>query len=112
MTPASQLKDDQRISIVFRVEPGSLGPEGSEHAEEFCRYATGEFHTLNKDFANWIIIPRYNKQLPELEYRINQKSLPPVKARQYLALFKQDIAKFEEEVEERIAELVEEFFER
>ncbi len=27
---------NKKLTVLFRVEPGSLGPDGSEHVEEFC----------------------------------------------------------------------------
>lgn len=102
----------KKMSVTFRVEPGCLGPDGKDHVEGFCKYAKKELKTLHGDFARWVIIPRYDKSLPETEYKTNNKRLDHDKAALYLDAFGQDLDEFEEHFHERLGDLIEEYLGR
>lgn len=106
------LNDDQKITITFRVEPGSLGPTGKDHIEAYCDKAQQHFKTVDADFVHWQIIPRYDKSLPELQYSLINKTLNSSQAEKYLNLFGKCINEFEEHLEENISQLIEDFLDR
>ena len=35
-----QLSDEKKIRVMYRVEPGCLGPEGADHIEDFVALRT------------------------------------------------------------------------
>lgn len=102
----------KKLTVTFRVEPGCLGPTGVEHVEDFCKYAKVAFKGFHSDFVRWVIIPRYDKSLPETEYKTNNKGLDHNKAALYLQAFEQDLDEFEEHFQEKLSVLIEEFFGR
>lgn len=106
------LSDEQKITVIFRVEPGSLGPTGIDHIEQFCPLAQSAFEKIDADFALWQIIPRHDKSLPELEYRLNGKGLNASQAEKYLSVFNRHIDELEEHLEENISLLIENFLGR
>lgn len=110
--PSLQLSDEQKITVVFRVEPGSLGPTGKDYIDQFCPLAQTAFKTVDADFALWQIIPRHDKSLPELEYKLNGKSLNAAQAEKYLSVFDRHIDALEEHLEENISRLIEKFLGR
>ena len=102
----------KKLTVTFRVEPGCLGPQGSEHIEQFCKFAKKEVATLDADFIRWVITPRYDKTLPETEYKTNNKLLDHKKAQKYLQVFGKDLDEFEAHLQDKLAELIEQFLGR
>jgi translation initiation factor 2 alpha subunit (eIF-2alpha) len=99
----------KKLTVTFRVEPGCLGPDGAEHIEEFCKYAKKEVAQLDADFVRWVITPRYDKSLPETEYKTNNKKLDHDKAEKYLRVFEKELDDFEEHLQDKLAELIDEY---
>jgi translation initiation factor 2 alpha subunit (eIF-2alpha) len=99
----------KKLTVTFRVEPGCLGPDGAEHIEEFCKYAKKEVAQLDADFVRWVITPRYDKSLPETEYKTNNKKLDHDKAEKYLRVFEKELDEFEEHLQDKLAELIDEY---
>lgn len=106
------LPKHKKLNVLFRVEPGCLGPDGAEHVEEFCAYAEKAVEELDADFVHWDILPRHDKQLPEMEYMVNSKKLNHDQAARYLQVFKKDLDEFESHLDEKLAHLIEEYFGR
>jgi len=84
-----------KLTIVFRVEPGCLGPDGDTHIDNFCKVAQKDIEPIDADIIHWEIIPRHDKALPELQYKISNKTLTPVQAAKYLALFNKNTDELE-----------------
>ncbi|QEP43300.1 hypothetical protein D5085_09310 [Ectothiorhodospiraceae bacterium BW-2] len=101
------------LTILFRVEPGCLGPEGQDHIENFCRFASEAFNQTETAWLQWQITPRYDKSLPELQYKIGRKLLSQSQAAQYLQqLIKGDLERFEDAIQNRLTQLTFEFQQR
>ncbi|WP_166424823.1 hypothetical protein [Paraglaciecola sp. 20A4] len=96
----------KKLTVTFRVEPGCLGPDGLVHIEGFCQYAKLRVAALHNDFVRWRIVPRYDKNLPETEYKTNNKRLDHIKARQYLSVFEQELDAFETHFQDELARLI------
>ncbi len=108
MTPPT-VTNDKKLNVIYRVEPGCLGPTGAELVEDFCRFAQSRFDTQDTDIVVWNITPRFDKSLPELQYSITRKLLTREHAGKYLSLFNQPIDDFEAHVEELLVEFIDEF---
>jgi hypothetical protein len=96
----------KKLTVTFRVEPGCLGPDGPVHIEGFCQYAKQHVAALHSDFVRWRIVPRYDKSLPETDYKTNNKRLDHLKARQYLGVFDQELDAFEAHFQDELARLI------
>ena len=103
------LSQDQKLTVVCRVEPGCLGPEGKEHIQAFCDFAQKQVETIDAEFVHWELVPRDDKTLPEMQYKISNKKLTHDKAAKYLALFKKELDIFEEHLHEKVSHLVDEY---
>jgi hypothetical protein len=103
------LAADKKLTITYRVEPGCLGPQGSDHITMFCRVAQKEFEPVEPDVISWDIVPRNDKLQPEMQYAIAGKKISLEQAEKYLILFEKDLDEIEEDFDERIAELIEKF---
>lgn len=102
----------KKLTVTFRVEPGCLGPDGIEHIESFCKFAKKEVVNLDSDFVRWVITPRLDKSLLETEYKTNNKRLDHDKAHKYLQVFGKNLDEFEEHLQDKLAELIDEFLGR
>ncbi|KFZ38581.1 hypothetical protein HR45_03925 [Shewanella mangrovi] len=105
----SKPSDDNkfRITVLYRVEPGCLGPTGVDYIEEFCRYAQAEFEKLAYDAMAWQIVPRYDKTLAEIQYQLGGKNLSKEQAAIYFDKHGINFARFEELLDLKIADLIE-----
>jgi hypothetical protein len=106
------LPQDKKLTVLFRVESGLLGPDGSDHVDNFCLFAQQELVSLDSDYIHWEIIPRHDKSLLEMEYKINSKKLSHDKAAKYLEIFGQDLDGFELHLAKKLSSLIDKFFGR
>lgn len=102
----------KKLTVLFRVEPGCLGPDGIEHIEGFCKYAKKEVVGLHSDFIRWVITPRFDKTLAETEYKTNNKRLTHDKAEKYLMIFGQELDDFEEHLQDKLSEMIDTYLGR
>jgi hypothetical protein len=105
-----ELADDKKLHLLYRVEPGCLGPTGAETIERFCEYANQQITPVY--FAGYHFVPRFDKTKPERQYSINQKLLSAVQTQAYLGHFKTSIDDFEEQLDELLTEAIERFLNR
>ncbi len=104
------LPQEKRLFVLFRLEPGCLGPTGIELIEKFCDYANDQIAHL--PYAQFKFVPRYDKTLPEWEYTISGKNLDPNKVATYLQAFDQQKTEFEDNLEMQLTEYIESFLNR
>lgn len=103
------LSKDKKLNVIFRVEPGCLGPKGDEHVSDFCNFAQKEVDTIDADFVHWEILPRNDKSVPEMEYKIINKKMSHDKAAKYLEIFNKDLDEFEGHLHDKLAHLIDEY---
>lgn len=102
----------KKLTVIFRVEPGCLGPDGLAHVEGFCKYAKQAVAKIDSDFVRCSIVPRHDKSLPETEYKVNSKNINQEQANLYLKAFDKELDDFEEGLQDRLAELIDEYLGR
>ncbi len=100
------LPEEKKLTVIFRLEPGCLGPQGDELIDEFCQAAQANFQSVHSEIVHWNIVPRNDKALPEMQYQINNKNLSQVQAAQFLDVFNENLDKFESQVHKKLAELI------
>lgn len=103
------LSKDKKLIVVLRIEPGCLGPSGKDRIDDFCRFAQEKAQSLNSHFLYWEIVPRHDKALPEMQYRIVDKTLSREQAAKYLEMFEADIDEFESDLQDRLGMLIDQF---
>lgn len=104
-----QLNEEKKLTVVFRVEPGSLGPEGSDSVVAFCQYCHSQLFAIGGDLIRCEIIPRDDKSLPELEYRVRGQQLSDLQAKKYLAALGGDLEIFEDGLLDKMEGLIEDY---
>lgn len=102
----------KKLLVMYRIEPGCLGPQGTDYVEEFCVFAKQKLKNQHGHCLRWAIKPRYDKSLPELEFQMKNVTVSRDNAAKYMSSFDIDLDVFEEELEESLADLVDGFFER
>lgn len=112
MTVVSQLPEDKKLHVLFRVEPGCMGPAGIDYIQDYCKYAQKKVENLHSEFVKWEIVARMNKKLPEMQFHAMGKKLNHKQAEKYLAVFGQNLEEFEEHLHDMLALLVDEFWEK
>lgn len=108
----SPLSQENKLTVLCRVEPGCLGPDGKDHIEGFCRFALTEMTPINSAFVHWIITPRYDKTLPEIQYQLLDRKLSYLQAAKYLEMLGQDPDEFTTALDEKLAGLIEQYLEQ
>jgi hypothetical protein len=103
---------EKKLTVIARVEPGSLGPDGIDKIEGFCRFANQNMTTDVRRFARWQVLPRYDKTLPEMEYFIQHKKLNNFQVVKYLGFFKLEIDAFEDDFYGHMTGLIELYLDR
>lgn len=106
------IPEHKKLLVVFRMEPGSLGPDGKNYVQEFCDFAQIQLQASAKPYITWSIIPRFDKTLVEMEFQISGKKMSEIKAKQYLSVFGEDLSDFEDELENNLEAIVNQFFGR
>jgi hypothetical protein len=102
----------KKLLVMYRIEPGCLGPQGADFVEDFCVFAKRKLKDTHGHCLRWTIKPRYDKSLPELEFQIKNAVVSRENATKYMGSFDIDIDAFEESLDETLADLVDAYFER
>lgn len=110
--PIDNLPENKKMTVLFRMEPGSLGPEGALYIEEFCEFAQAQLRACATAYIHWEIVPRLDKSLPEMEFQIASKKLTSIRAGQYLAVFDDDLSSFEDKLEDNLEAIINQYFGR
>lgn len=108
----SQSPTDIKMTLLFRVEPGCLGPDGKVHIDDFCRLAQQAFAAKQHSWLEILVIPRHDKRLPETEYRLGERGLDRAKAERYVTLHGKELAKLEGRLNDLISDLIEQYLQR
>jgi len=106
------LSDDKKLHVLFRMEPGSMGPAGIDHIQDFCRYANDRVGALHSDVVVWQIVARMNKKLPEIHFQLAGKNITEAQAEKYLSLFGKELDDVQESLHDLLATLVDQFWEK
>jgi hypothetical protein len=104
-----QLHEKNRLTVVFRVEPACLGPEGDQKIEEFCRYAQQKLAIQDAHFVSCRIVPRYDNSLLEMEYSIAEKRLNGDQVTRYMEVFQACPNTFENNLNDEVTQLINDF---
>lgn len=106
------LSNQQKLQVLYRLEPGCLGSDGVKHIEGFCQFATEQMKPIDAEMVVWTLTPRYDKSLLELEYKVGERSLTTAQVEKYLHLFERNLSGFEAHLEEVLSLMVDQYFGR
>ena len=104
--------ENKKMTVLFRMEPGSLGPDGAQYISEFCDFAQIQLQACAEAYIRWAIVPRLDKSLAEMEFQLSSKKLTSAKAGQYLAVFGENLDHFEEQLEDNLEAIINQYFGR
>ncbi len=100
---------DTKLTVVVRVEPGSLGPDGQDLVEGYCEVANQSFSKIHPELIEWQVVPRFDKTLPEMEFSLNSKKLNAEQTNKMLSLIGYDEEKLEVDTMSHIANLIDKY---
>ncbi len=103
------LPDSMKLTVIMRIEPGCLGPNGDSLVDHFCRFAAPAFNLLDSGFISWQLEPRNDKSLPEFEYLVNRKRLTENQVARYLSLHSRTFDDFESDMNMQLLDSIEAF---
>lgn len=109
MKNSSPLSEGKKLSVIYRIEPGCLGPKGESIVSSFCTFAQKEIQTLSSNYIGLNIVPRNDKALPEMEYSATGKKLSNSQADKYLSMLGKNLDDFEYELSTKMAALINEY---
>lgn len=107
MTNVERLENKLLVTIL--VESGCLGPDGASKIENFCAFAENLFKTFGSTYIEWEFGPRIDKARPEISYKVNNRNLSHQQAAKYLDVFSLEINNFEEQLNDRITFIIEQY---
>ncbi|MBQ4838069.1 hypothetical protein [Pseudoalteromonas luteoviolacea] len=93
---------DLLLYIQLRLEPGCMGPQGKDHIEAFCQKENAG--PWQNQFATVCVVPRYDKTLPEWEYRVKNKLLSAEQASKFISMHATTKSELEDNIESYMAE--------
>jgi hypothetical protein len=100
------------LEVIYRVEPGCLGPQGKDYIEDFCTFSQPLVTAHTAGFMRWILVPRFDKSLPEMQCTLAGRTLTAEQAKRYFALFQVDADDLEAELNEQLTLLIDQYFGR
>ncbi|GIU54107.1 hypothetical protein [Shewanella sp. KT0246] len=103
---------DNKLIVLYRLEPGCLGPDGTDHIETFCNLAQQALAAFDTDSCQWFLEPRFNKQLNEMAYCLANKMLTREQAAKYLARLGDDLEQVQESFEDKLTLLINQYIAR
>lgn len=103
------IQDSHKLTVLCRIEPGCLGPNGVDLIDDFCRYAQSRVKNSDAAFVIWKLLARHDKNLPEMHYSVSGKSLDHARVEKYLSLFNQQLADFEDHFHNHLADLIDDY---
>ena len=101
--------ENTKLTVLSRIEPGCLGPEGEDKVDEFCVFAQKEFGSMEVDFVQWEISPRRDTSLSEIEYMMAGKRLSRDMVVRYLKRFGENHDEFELYLDDILTHLINQF---
>ena len=112
MNPVSDIPNIKKLTIIYRFEPGGLGPNGKQQINEFCQFAEDKFRQLDSLFLIWDIQPRSDKRLPEIQFQFMRKNISHQQATIYLEKIGKNITQFSNEIDDEMANYIDMFLSR
>lgn len=106
------LSQDDKLALLYRVEPGCLGPTGDRLVDDFCEFARVKLQSLDCEYLTCQFVPRRDKTSPEMQYSIADKKLNHLQAEKYLALFGVSLDEFEDRLNDSLTALINDFMGR
>lgn len=112
MGAGQSLTQEQKLTVIYRVESGCLGPQGASLVDDFCEFAQSKMLADGDDYVVWVIQPRSDKNTPELQFKVSGKNLTRAQAQAYLAVFGESLDTFEVSLSSQLTSLINTFMGR
>jgi hypothetical protein len=111
MQNTKALDNNTKLEIIYRVESGCLGPVGHTHIDKFCEYAQKNIENKSSHFIRLTIMPRHDKSLPEMQFKVLSKKVSHAQAEKYLSYFGQSLDSIECDLSDQLTLLIKRYAE-
>lgn len=101
-----------QLEVIYRLEPGCLGPDGAAYIEEFCQFAQPLVASQAPAFMRWQLTPRMDKSLPELQFTFAGRALNDSQAQRLLASYQLELDDLVEELNQNLTFIIDQYFGR
>jgi len=103
------MPEEKKLTVLYRVEPGCLGPNGKTQIDAFCEFASNKIKSMGLSFLSWDIQPRNDKKLPEMQFFIMGRNVSFEQAGIYMKKFGQDFEAFSDKLDDEMANYIDLF---
>lgn len=94
------------MTLLFRIEPGCLGPDGRQHIETFCKLAEQVYLRHPLTGVQFEFVPRYDKQLPEREFLLGERTLNREQAVRLMEHYGHELPHIEAQLDDTLSRLI------
>ncbi|MBR9727197.1 hypothetical protein ACFOD0_01245 [Shewanella intestini] len=103
---------DRQLTILYRLEPGCLGPDGIDHIEAFCLLVQKAFIKKLQPIYQLNVVPRYDKSLAEIQFSIGNKVLNDDQADAFFNAAGLEQQKIIDGIEDKLTKLINQYIAR
>ncbi|QBF81379.1 hypothetical protein EXU30_00700 [Shewanella maritima] len=102
----------KQLTILYRLEPGCLGPDGVDHIEAFCLLVQKALAAKGNVHYKWQVVPRFDKSKPEIQFTLNGKSLTEQQAQKYLSMLTIELDNVIDGFEDMLTKMINQYIAR
>jgi len=103
---------DKKLTLIYRVESGLLGPDGLKHVEDFCLFAQSMLQQNIDLPLTCLIKPRIDKTLSEISFELNGKNLNDQHINRYFSVLGTSYCDFKDQFENDLEFLITQYLRR
>ena len=100
------LEKEKKLVVEYRFEGGCLGPAGDNYVDGFCEFAKGKILSIEPGLVVLNVVPRKEKTLAEVQYKLVGRNLTRDQARKFFERFGKNIDDFEATIDDELVALV------
>jgi len=104
------IQQDNKLLVIYRLEPECLGTLGHKQINDFCAHITKRILPVDSDFVKWTVLPRLAATEKEVEFRLGGKLLQMQQVVRYLAVFNRDYDVFVESISNAVLKQIDHYF--
>ncbi len=100
------------LTINYYVEAGCLGEHGEDRIQGFCQFLQLKFNQNQANICSWQVKQLTDIHQPHIQYFLANKKLTNEQASRYLEALKQNKDAFEDNIDEIVIDLIDDYLER
>jgi len=102
----------EKLNIQYFVEAGCLGADGKKHIDSFCDFSQQQLNSQYKDHFTFEVRALTNIHQHHFQYIWHSKKLNEKQVTQYFLALDIQVKTFEDEIDNTIVSLIEDYLNR